>query len=117
MIGWLIADISIYICYPLQDPVQRQALEHAYTTSLGMIWLILTPILGVGLILGTFALPHLRSSSPQSSSLRLRSSRLRQLSFVLLSCNVSPHLRRPVLRSPSYTNSRLSGCSTLPPHP
>ena len=27
---------------------------HAYTTSISMIWVINTPILGVGLILGEF---------------------------------------------------------------
>ena len=35
-----------------QDAATRNALEHAYTTSISMIWLINTPILGVGLILG-----------------------------------------------------------------
>ena len=35
-----------------QDATTRQALMHAYTTSISMVWLINTPILGVGLLLG-----------------------------------------------------------------
>jgi len=42
----------------IPDPVTRIALEHAYTTSISMIWVIMTPILGVGLILVLFVRPY-----------------------------------------------------------
>ncbi|CAL1704737.1 unnamed protein product [Somion occarium] len=38
----------------IPDPVQRQAVMHAYTSALSKVWLINTPILGVGLILTLF---------------------------------------------------------------
>ncbi|KAF7792981.1 hypothetical protein EIP86_004086 [Pleurotus ostreatoroseus] len=42
----------------IPDATTRTALMHAYTTSISMIWLINTPILGVGLILVLFLRPY-----------------------------------------------------------
>ncbi|THG97767.1 hypothetical protein EW026_g4297 [Hermanssonia centrifuga] len=42
----------------IPDVTARNALMHAYTTSISMIWLINTPILGVGLILVLFLRPY-----------------------------------------------------------
>ncbi|KAI0798031.1 MFS general substrate transporter [Abortiporus biennis] len=42
----------------IPDPTIRTALMHAYTTSINKIWLICTPILGVGLILTFFLRPY-----------------------------------------------------------
>ena len=36
-----------------QDPVVRQAVIHAFTKAISTVWLVLTPICGVSLILGT----------------------------------------------------------------
>ena len=41
---------------------------HAYTTSINKVWLINTPILGVGLLLGaSTALPFLRVSGADAA--------------------------------------------------
>ncbi|EKM55449.1 uncharacterized protein PHACADRAFT_256078 [Phanerochaete carnosa HHB-10118-sp] len=42
----------------IPDVSTRQALMHAYTTSINKIWLINTPILGVGLLLVLFLRPY-----------------------------------------------------------
>lgn len=42
----------------IPDASTRQALMHAYTTSINKVWLINTPILGVGLILVLFLRPY-----------------------------------------------------------
>lgn len=42
----------------IPDATTRQALMHAYTTSISMVWLINTPILGVGLLLVLFLRPY-----------------------------------------------------------
>ncbi|KAI0082659.1 MFS general substrate transporter [Panus rudis PR-1116 ss-1] len=42
----------------IPDARVRQALMHAYTTSIAKIWLINTPILGVGLVLVLFLRPY-----------------------------------------------------------
>ncbi len=43
---------SWLICYARQDVAERVALTHAYTRSIATIWLVMTPILGVGFISG-----------------------------------------------------------------
>ncbi|GJE95150.1 MFS general substrate transporter [Phanerochaete sordida] len=42
----------------IPDAATRQALMHAYTTSINKVWLINTPILGVGLLLVLFLRPY-----------------------------------------------------------
>ncbi|KAJ7709772.1 MFS general substrate transporter [Mycena rosella] len=38
----------------IADPVQRQEVIHAYARSISMIWLVVTPILGAGLVMTLF---------------------------------------------------------------
>jgi MFS family permease len=42
---------SVPMLKHIQDPTQRQELIHAYSKSISTIWIVCTPIVGVGLIL------------------------------------------------------------------
>ena len=57
-----------------QDPTQRKAIIHAYVKSISTIWIVMTPIVGVGLILGEFVLsaPTAISNQPIWAVLFLR---------------------------------------------
>src|SRR5882762_247850 len=39
--------------FTTQDPVVRQQIIHAYTQSIGTIWLVNAPLVGAGLLMGT----------------------------------------------------------------
>ncbi|KAJ7285974.1 MFS general substrate transporter [Mycena rebaudengoi] len=42
----------------IANPIVRQMIIHAYARSISMIWVIVTPILGVGLIMSLFIRPY-----------------------------------------------------------
>ena len=67
---------------------------HAYTKSISMIWLINTPILGAGLILGSYLVPLHSITQDVIPANSITDAQLFFSAFVMrIQCSSSAHIR------------------------